>query len=124
MSDSKQIKSELNSILAREVIIGSLDFQQERQSLISRVRAFKEKYNMEKLPVPKRQRGLSAFIKRLDKLSSTIDYTQDDDEDFKTSITTYLDASEGAGGKVEETVEVKQEDDPEEEKEEVKEDKK
>ena len=114
---NKELKAELNSILTRERIISSLYSLDDRTSLIATLRNFKEKYDLTNLPVPKRQRGLIKFLKEMDKIISKTDYIEKDDEDFKTTITTYLDASEGAGApKVE-----KEKEEAEEEKEEMKE---
>ena len=113
---NKELKAELNSILTRERIISSLDSVDDRTSLIATLRNFKEKYDLTNLPVPKRQRGLIKFLKEMDKIISKTDYIEKDDEDFKTTIITYLDASEGAGApKVE-----KEKEEAEEEKEEEK----
>ena len=113
---NKELKAELNSILTRERIISSLDSLDDRTSLIATLRNFKEKYDLTNLPVPKRQRGLIKFLKEMDKIISKTDYIEKDDEDFKTTIITYLDASEGAGApKVE-----KEKEEAEEEKEEEK----
>ena len=94
---NKLLKQELNSILTRERIINSLDSVDDRTALIATLRNFKEKNDLTNLPVTKRQRGLTKFLKGMDKLISKVDYNPEDDLIFKMDITTYLDASEGAG---------------------------
>jgi hypothetical protein len=129
------MKQRLRELLARSRLILASGSREERQSLIATLRALKENMSPgDDLPIPFRQRGLTAFIREIDEYTKKPTYSEKDDEDLTKSINKYLTyepfkrrkesgegAGAGAGEKVEEMVEVKEEDDPDEEKEEEKE---
>ena len=117
------MKQELKVLLTRAKLVQIKESREDRQALIASLRALKDRYTEEDIPLPFKQRGLTAFIREIDEYTKKPSYTDKDDENLTKSIDKYLrfeprkrQSGEGAGVEMEESKEEEKAEEKEEEK--------